>query len=96
MSDIEEEVDLEKLQNQLKVSEIMKNDIKQQCQKRNENLARQLNDLQIQNTNLRLHMKHLDKYIKKLSLVHSQLTAIGSYQLEKSDVDEILRLIETI
>ena len=91
-----DEPSVAQLQQQLEVMKIRLNDITKQCQKRGEIQQKKIADLQNQNEALRSHLKYLDKYIKQLSLVHSQLTAAPSYKLEKQDVDELLSLVQTL
>jgi hypothetical protein len=72
------------------------NDAKTHGAVREDRLKKEIGDLEEQNSRLREHIVVLDKFIKKLSLVHSQLSAAPSYKLAKADVDEIVRLVTVI
>ena len=84
------------LQRQLAVLNERIKDAKSHGHVREEKLAAEVSDLEKQNSLMKNHIKQLDSFIKKLSLVHSQLTAVPNYKLAKPDVDEIIRLVASL
>lgn len=71
-------------------------DATQHTNTREGKLQNDINSLKMQNDLLQTYTRNLDKSIKKLSLVHSQMTACPNYKLAKPDIDEIVRLISNI
>lgn len=84
------------LQRQIAVLTVRIEDANQHLMNRENNLRKSISDLTTQNTLLRTHLKSLDHLIKKLSLLHSQLTAAPNYKLAKADVDEMIRLVSNL
>lgn len=82
-----------RLVNELQTLEIRKHDAINMNIRRDEILRKEISQIENQNEALRSHTKVLDHQIKKLSLLHSQLTAAPQYTLGKTEVDEILRLL---
>lgn len=80
------------LQNQM----LLRDDLSKQCLKREEIQNNKQKELQNQISQLQSHLKSLDIYIKRLALVHSQISAAPSYPLSKDDYAEILRLVSTM
>lgn len=87
---------LKDLKRQIAVLTARIEDANQHLMVREDNLRKNISDLTTQNALLRTHLKSLDNLIKKLSLLHSQLTAAPSYKLAKQDVEEMIRLITNI
>ena len=91
-----ENSDLNQLKQQLENQKMLRDELSKQCMKREEIQKQKIENLQQQNKQLRAHIKALDAYIKRISLVHSQVSAAPQYPLSKSDIDEMLRLVFTI
>ena len=89
-------VSLSELRRQITVWTIRMDEINNHAMVREENLRKSISELTTQNTYLRAHLKALDQFIKKLSLVHSQLTAAPNYKLAKADVEEMIRLVSSL
>lgn len=87
---------LKDLQRQIAVLTVRIEDANQHLMTREDNLRKSISSLTTQNTLLRTHLKSLDHLIKKLSLLHSQLTAAPNYKLAKADVDEMIRLVSNL
>ena len=92
----DETPDLNQLKQELENQKMLRDELSKQCLKREEIQNKKIKDLQEQNKQLRSHIKALDAYIKRVSLVHSQVSAASQYPLSKSDIDEMLRLVFTI
>ena len=90
------EHDVADLERQLAVLNERIKDAKSHGSVREQKLTAECADLERQNALLKNHVKSLDAWIKKLSLVHSQLTAVPNYKLAKPDVDEIIRLVGSL
>ena len=93
MSDSQNPDERSKLINELKLLEIRKRDAIQMNIRRDELAREEIKKIETQNDAIRNHIKVLDHLIKKLSLVHSQLTAAPQYTLEKAEVEEVIRLL---
>lgn len=87
---------LKDLKRQVAVLTVRIEDANQHMMVREENLRKSITDLTTQNALLRTHLKSLDHLIKKLSLLHSQLTAAPNYKLAKADVEEMIRLVSNL
>ena len=87
---------IDDLKRQIAVLTVRIEDCNQHAIVREENLRRSITDLTSQNALLRAHLKSLDHFIKKLSLLHSQLTAVPNYKLAKADVEEVIRLVTSL
>ena len=88
-----DEEERNKLINDLKLLEIRKRDAIHMNIRRDELAREEIKTIESQNDAIRSHIRILDHLIKKLSLVHSQLTAAPQYKLEKAEVEEVLRLL---
>lgn len=84
------------LQRQLAVLNERIKDAKSHGAVREEKMRTECADLEKQNQLLKSHIRTLDIYIKRLSLLHSQLTAVPKYKLAKPEIDELLRLVANI
>ena len=90
------EPSLKDLKRQISVLIVRIEDANQHSMVREDNLRKSISSLTTQNALLRTHLKSLDQLIKKLSLLHSQLTAAPNYKLAKADVDEMIRLVQNL
>lgn len=88
--------DINQLKQILQNQTMLRDDLSRQCLKREEIQKNKQQEFRSQITQLQLHIKSLDVYIKRLSLVHSQISASSSYPLSKDDYAEILRLVSTM
>ena len=64
--------------------------------KREANLKAQISQLEKQRGPAEEYSAALDRTIKQLSLIHSQVSAIGKYKLPKKELDEILSFVSSI
>lgn len=92
----EEGGDVADLERQLSVLNERLKDANSHGEVRETKLRTETGDLAKQIEVLRAQVKALDGYVKKLSLLHSQLTAAPKYKLSKNDVAEIVRLVSTL
>lgn len=88
--------EIEQLKQELEGQKQLREDLSRQCLKREEIQKNKIEEIQQQNAKLRAHIKSLDSYVKRMSLVHSQVSAATQYPLSKSDIDEMLRLVMSI
>lgn len=92
----EEAQERQQIINQIKSLDLRSKELAKDSLRREEIDTNKAKEIENQNAALRNHIRVLDRQIKKLSLLHSQLSAAPQYKLAKTDVDEILRLISTI
>lgn len=84
------------LQRQLAVLNERIKDAKSHAAVREEKLKTECAELEKQNVFLKKHIKTLDAYIKTLSLIHSQMTALPKYNFAKPEIEEVLKLVANI
>jgi hypothetical protein len=84
------------LTRQLAVLNERVNDARTHGAVREERLQKECTDLESHIKLLSAHIQSLDRFIKKLALVHSQLVAAPNYKLAKADVDEMVRLVSEL
>jgi hypothetical protein len=92
----EEDLDFSDLTRQLAVLNERINDARSHGSVRAERLRKECTDLESHIRILSSHIQSLDRFIKKLALVHSQLVAAPNYKLSKPDVDEMIRLVSEL
>jgi hypothetical protein len=85
--------DLARLERQLAVLNERIADARTHKAVREERLRKECADLERDIGMLIPHIRTLDRFTRKLSLLHSQLAAASNYKLAKPDVDEIVRLV---
>jgi hypothetical protein len=95
MSDSEEPT-IADLQRQLAVLNSRFCDAQSHSRVREEKLRKECADLERQKAGLRTHVIALDTFIRKLSLVHSQLTAVPNYRLARADIEEIVKVVTAL
>jgi hypothetical protein len=91
-----EDPDMADLERQLAVVDARLTDARNHTKVREENLRKECSDLERQIAGLRAHVISLDRFIAKLSLVHSQLTAVPNYRLARPDIEEIVKLVTAL
>jgi hypothetical protein len=88
--------DIADLERQLAVLNARLTDAHNHTRVRAENLRKECGDLERQIVGLGAHFGSLDRFIGKLSLVHSQLTAVPNYRLTRPDIEEIVKLVTAL